>query len=168
MNLDPLGEYDDSVLWTALEKAHIVNVIKSLPGGLNYEVSEGGENFSAGQRQLLCLARYEYDTNDVYNTNQLFMIVYRALIRRSKILILDEATSSVDRETDQLVQATIRAEFGRGQCTILTIAHRLETIMDSDRILVMSEGKVGEIDSPSSLLRNSSSLFTQLVTADRS
>lgn len=89
------------------------------------------------------------------------------MVRKSKILILDEATSSVDYETDRLIQQTIREEFGRGQCTVLTIAHRLESIMDSDRILVMSAGRVGEFDTPKTLLNNSASLFKQLVDSDK-
>ena len=88
-------------------------------------------------------------------------------MRKSKILILDEATSSVDHETDRLIQATIRNEFGQGRCTVLTIAHRLESILDSDRILVMSNGRVGEIDTPRALLSNRSSLLSALIESDR-
>lgn len=91
----------------------------------------------------------------------------RALIRRCKVLLLDEATSSVDYETDAFIQKTIRKEFGNKVCTILTIAHRLDTIMDSDRILVMNRGQVGEFDTPSALLKNPNSLFSMLVAADR-
>ena len=93
---------------------------------------------------------------------------YRALIRKSKILILDEATSSIDYETDQLIQKTIQDEFGHGKSTILTIAHRLESIIDhSDRILVMKNGRIGELDSPINLLKNSTSLFTQLLKSEK-
>ena len=92
---------------------------------------------------------------------------FRALIRQCRVLLLDEATSSVDFETDAFIQKTIRSEFGNRVCTVLTIAHRLDTIMDSDRILVMDSGRVAECDTPAALLRNSRSLFSQLLAADR-
>ena len=103
-------------------------------------MSEGGSNLSVGQRQLVCLAR--------------------ALLRKTKILILDEATAAVDLETDDLIQATIRKEFE--ECTVLTIAHRLNTIMDYDRIMVLDKGIIAEFDSPNSLLENSNSMFYSL------
>ena len=87
-------------------------------------------------------------------------------MRKSKILILDEATSSVDYDTDALIQATIREEFGRGKCTVLTIAHRLGSILDSDRVLVMSDGRVGEMGPPQKLLQRKSSLLYQLVESE--
>lgn len=118
----------------------------SLPQGLQYEIAEGGDNFSQGQRQLFSLAR--------------------ALIRKSKILLLDEATSSIDWTTEKLIQNTIKTEFIDNNCTILIIAHRLDSIMGCDKVLVMSEGRVAEYDSPSVLLRRKDSLFTQLVRAD--
>jgi ATP-binding cassette subfamily C (CFTR/MRP) protein 1 len=104
-------------------------------------VAEGGENLSVGQRQLICLAR--------------------ALLRKTKILVLDEATAAVDLETDSLIQTTIRKEFK--ECTILTIAHRLNTIMDSNRVLVLDKGTIGEFDSPSNLLSNNNSIFYSLA-----
>lgn len=114
--------------------------ILGLPAGLQHEVSESGENFSVGQRQLICLAR--------------------ALLRKTKVLILDEATAAVDLETDDLIQKTIRVEFK--ECTVLTIAHRLNTIMDSDRIIVLDKGQIVEFDSPSNLLANSNSIFAAM------
>ncbi|XP_019094479.1 PREDICTED: ABC transporter C family member 11-like [Camelina sativa] len=112
-----------------------------IPFGLDAEVSEGGENFSVGQRQLLSLAR--------------------ALLRRSKILVLDEATASVDVRTDSLIQRTIREEFK--SCTMLVIAHRLNTIVDCDKILVLSSGQVLEYDSPQELLSRDTSAFIRMV-----
>eukprot|EP00051_Salpingoeca_urceolata_P006609 m.87350 g.87350 ORF g.87350 m.87350 type:complete len:1483 (+) comp14906_c0_seq3:85-4533(+) len=136
-NLDPFHRYDDATLWNALETSHLKSAIAELEGGLEAEVSEGGSNFSVGQRQLLCLAR--------------------AVLRKTKILVLDEATAAVDFETDQLIQNTIREEFYG--CTILVIAHRLNTIMDSDRVLVLDKGEVAEFDTPAALMANPQSLF---------
>ena len=137
-NLDPTGEHCDKSLWDSLELSHLQKYIsENLEMGLDNEVSEGGSNFSVGQRQLICLAR--------------------ALLRKAKILILDEATAAVDPETDDLIQATIRQEFK--DCTVLTIAHRLNTILDSSRIVVLSQGEIFEIDTPSNLLSNPSSSF---------
>lgn len=112
-------------------------MVLGLASGLNHEVSEGGENLSVGQRQLICLSR--------------------ALLRKTKVLILDEATAAVDLETDDLIQKTIRTEFK--DCTVLTIAHRLNTIMDSDRIVVLDKGKIVEFDSPTNLLQNKQTIF---------
>jgi ABC-type multidrug transport system fused ATPase/permease subunit len=141
MNLDPFGKYPDDQIWQALEHAHLKDFIQTLPTKLEYECGEGGQNLSVGQRQLLCLAR--------------------ALLRKTKILILDEATSAVDMETDELIQKTIRQEFS--DCTVLTIAHRLNTIMDSNRVMVLAAGKVCEFDTPTNLLANKNSLFYGLA-----
>uniref|UniRef100_A0A803QEB7 ABC-type xenobiotic transporter n=1 Tax=Cannabis sativa TaxID=3483 RepID=A0A803QEB7_CANSA len=140
-NLDPFCEHNDADLWEALEKAHLKDVIRRNPFGLDAEVLEGGENFSVGQRQLMSLAR--------------------AVLRRSKILVLDEATSAVDVGTDALIQKTIREGFK--SCTMLIIAHRLNTIIDSDRILVLDAGQVLEYDSPETLLSNKESAFSRMV-----
>ncbi|KAL3616846.1 Canalicular multispecific organic anion transporter 1 [Castilleja foliolosa] len=140
-NLDPFAEHNDPDLWEALERAHLKHVIRENAAGLDAEVLEGGENFSVGQRQLLSLAR--------------------ALLRRSKILVLDEATAAVDVRTDALIQKTIREEFK--SCTMITIAHRLNTIIDSDQILVLDSGQVTEYDSPENLLVNEASAFSKMV-----
>uniref|UniRef100_A0A668AGE1 Multidrug resistance-associated protein 1 n=1 Tax=Myripristis murdjan TaxID=586833 RepID=A0A668AGE1_9TELE len=132
MNLDPFDSYSDEEVWRALELAHLKSFVSGLPDKLNHECCEGGENLSLGQRQLLCLAR--------------------ALLRKTKILVLDEATAAVDLETDNLIQSTIRTQFE--DCTVLTIAHRLNTIMDYTRVLVLDKGEVAEFDSPSALIAN--------------
>ncbi|KAK6170726.1 hypothetical protein SNE40_019043 [Patella caerulea] len=141
MNLDPFEEVTDDALWQALDHAHLKTFVNSLPTKLDHECSEGGENLSVGQRQLLCLAR--------------------ALLRKSKILILDEATAAIDLETDDLIQATIRTEFE--DCTVLTIAHRLNTILDYTRIMVLDAGCVKEFDNPQELLKDESSLFYSMA-----
>ncbi|XP_025986918.1 multidrug resistance-associated protein 1 isoform X4 [Solenopsis invicta] len=141
MNLDPFNCYSDEEVWRALEHAHLKLFVKNLPSALLHEVTEGGENLSVGQRQLICLAR--------------------ALLRKTKVLILDEATAAVDLETDDLIQTTIRQEFK--DCTVLTIAHRLNTILDSDRVIVLDNGLIVEYDSPEVLLRNSSSSFYSMA-----
>ena len=143
-NLDPFGHQTDDQLWRVLELAHLKPFINSLGNGLSHVVSEGRENLSVGQRQLICLVR--------------------ALLRKTNVLVLDEATAAVDLETDSLIQSTIRAQFAH--CTIFTIAHRLNTIMDSDRVLVLDAGNVAEFDSPANLLADSSTIFYSLVKDD--
>lgn len=140
-NLDPFDEYSDEILWNALEEVELKEVVSDLPGGLESRMSEGGSNFSVGQRQLVCLAR--------------------AITRNNKILIMDEATANVDPQTDALIQSTIRRKFAN--CTVLTIAHRLHTIMDSDKVLVMDAGQVVEFGSPFELLQNTKGVFTSMV-----
>ncbi|KAG0062704.1 hypothetical protein BGZ89_010458 [Linnemannia elongata] len=141
-NLDPFSTLPDDSLWQALERAHLKPFISNLPGGLSFEVLPNGENFSVGQRSLICLAR--------------------ALLRQTKVLILDEATAAVDVETDDLIQKTIRKEFA--DRTILTIAHRIKTVMDSNKILVLEKGQVKEFATPKELLeRKGGSLFYSLA-----
>merc|ERR1712168_1649261 len=128
--MGPFDKHSDDAVWTAIKRSHLGSFVEKLPSQLKYECGEGGINLSVGQRQLVCLAR--------------------TLLKKTKILVLDEATAAVDLETDELIQATIRKEFS--DCTILTIAHRLNTIMDSDKVLVLDAGRVKEFDSPAGLL----------------
>eukprot|EP00090_Calanus_glacialis_P002437 TRINITY_DN11824_c0_g1_i1.p1 TRINITY_DN11824_c0_g1~~TRINITY_DN11824_c0_g1_i1.p1 ORF type:complete len:1639 (-),score=332.95 TRINITY_DN11824_c0_g1_i1:544-5460(-) len=136
-NLDPFEQYSDEAVWAALRQSHLSEFVSGLSSSLQHEVSEGGENLSVGQRQLICLAR--------------------ALLRKTKVLVLDEATAAVDLETDDLIQSTIRSEF-KG-CTIITIAHRLNTVLDYDRILVLKEGGIAELDSPKNLMQQDGGIF---------
>lgn len=146
-NLDPFDEYLDADIWKALEDVELKEAVQDLTSGLNSKMSEGGSNFSVGQRQLVCLAR--------------------AILRNNKILVLDEATANVDPQTDALIQHTIRKKFE--ECTVLTIAHRLNTVMDSDKVLVMDAGTVKEFDQPYKLLQNPDGIFYGMVqqTGDR-
>lgn len=139
-NLDPVGHFTDEQLWHSLELSHLKEYVSNQEGGLDAKVAESGSNLSSGQRQLLSLAR--------------------ALLTDSKILVLDEATAAVDVETDKLVQQVIRKEFK--DRTILTIAHRLNTILDSDKVIVLDFGKVIEFDAPSTLMQDPSTMFSAL------
>ncbi|XP_055606101.1 ATP-binding cassette sub-family C member 4-like isoform X1 [Uranotaenia lowii] len=141
-NLDPFEIYSDAELWAALEMVELKD-IASGPQGLQCRINNGGSNLSVGQRQLVCLAR--------------------AILRNNRILVLDEATANVDPDTDNLIQRTIRERFV--ECTVLTIAHRLNTIMDYDRILVMSEGQAVEYGTPAELLRIPQGVFKDIVLA---
>ncbi|KAF5273609.1 hypothetical protein FQR65_LT04608 [Abscondita terminalis] len=140
-NLDPFDECTDDALWQALEEVKLKEVVKALDLGLKSEISEGGSNLSVGQRQLICLAR--------------------AIIRNNKILILDEATANVDPQTDIVIQETIRKKFRK--CTVITVAHRLQTVIDSDKILVMDAGKVVEFGHPYDLLQNKDGMFYKMM-----
>ncbi|XP_031637724.1 multidrug resistance-associated protein 4-like [Contarinia nasturtii] len=137
-NLDPFEEYSDPDIWSALESVGLKSVVSRSWGSLDKPY---GENSSVGQRQLLCLAR--------------------AILRKNRILVLDEATANVDPQTDLLIQQTIRDRFT--ECTVLTVAHRLHTIIDSDRVLVMDSGRAAEFDDPHTLLQNGNDIFYGMV-----
>ncbi|GAB2290275.1 ATP-binding cassette sub- C member 9 [Dionaea muscipula] len=140
-NLDPLRQYSDREIWEALDKCQLGDLVRAKEGRLESTVVENGENWSMGQRQLFCLGR--------------------ALLKRSSILVLDEATASVDSATDGVVQKIINQEFK--DRTIVTIAHRIHTVIDSDLVLVLSEGRIAEYDTPSKLLERGDSFFSRLI-----
>lgn len=129
-NLDPFKAFPDDALWRTLQQVHLHDAVSALPNKLDALVETNGENWSVGQRQLICIGR--------------------ALLKHCKLLVLDEATAAVDLETDSLIQETIRENFQ--DCTILTIAHRLNTIIDSDRVMVLDRGRIMEFDHPAILL----------------
>ncbi|XP_074592764.1 ABC transporter C family member 10 [Curcuma longa] len=140
-NLDPLGQYTDQHIWEVLDKCQLREVVQEKEGGLDSLVVEDGLNWSMGQRQLFCLGR--------------------ALLRRSRILVLDEATASIDNATDAILQKTIRTEFA--DCTVITVAHRIPTVMDCDMVLAISDGNLVEFDEPMKLMKTEGSLFRELV-----
>ena len=139
-NLDPFSVQTDLDLWTALEEVQLKAMVEKLPGQLEYRVNETGSNFSVGERQLVCLAR--------------------ALVQKSKIIVMDEATANVDFKTDNLIQEVIRHKFK--DSTVLTIAHRLNTIMDYDKVLILDGGRMLEFDKPEILIQNGG-IFAELV-----
>uniref|UniRef100_A0A674EH88 Cystic fibrosis transmembrane conductance regulator n=1 Tax=Salmo trutta TaxID=8032 RepID=A0A674EH88_SALTR len=140
-NLDPFSQHSDEDLWNALQEVQLKSVVEELPNKMETVLAESGSNFSVGQRQLVCLAR--------------------AVLRKNRILIIDEATANVDPRTDELIQKTIRDKFR--ECTVLTIAHRLNTIIDSDRILVLDAGQIHAYDEPYTLLQNPDGIFFKMV-----
>ncbi|KAL3653593.1 Multidrug resistance-associated protein 7 [Castilleja foliolosa] len=140
-NLDPLCQHTDKEIWEVLGKCQLKEAVEEKEEGLDSPVVEDGSNWSMGQRQLFCLGR--------------------ALLRRSKILVLDEATASIDNTTDMILQKTIRTEFA--DCTVITVAHRIPTVMDSTMVLSISDGRLVEYDEPMKLIKRDDSLFGQLV-----
>ncbi|XP_069614144.1 ATP-binding cassette sub-family C member 4 isoform X2 [Ranitomeya imitator] len=136
-----LGLHDLRKGMSIIPQVQLKEAIEELPGKIETQLAESGTNFSVGQRQLVCLAR--------------------AILRKNQILIIDEATANVDPRTDELIQKTIREKFAN--CTVLTIAHRLNTIIDSDKIMVLDSGRVKEYDEPFNLLQNKESLFYKMV-----
>ena len=139
-NIDPFSEYSDQDLWTALEEVQLKKLVAKLPGQLEFKLKEYGTIFSVGERQLVCLAR--------------------ALVQKSKIIIMDEATANVDFKTDRLIQEVIRHKFK--DSTVITIAHRLNIIMDYDKVLVLDGGRVVEFDKPDVLIRKGG-LFAKMI-----
>ncbi|KAK9663652.1 hypothetical protein RND81_14G106400 [Saponaria officinalis] len=140
-NLDPLGQHSDVEIWEVLSKCQLKDGVQDKELGLDSLVVEDGSNWSMGQRQLFCLGR--------------------ALLRRSRVLVLDEATASIDNATDTILQRTIRAEFA--DCTVITVAHRIPTVMDCTKVLAISDGRLVEFDEPTALMKQEGSLFGQLV-----
>ncbi|XP_020206365.2 ABC transporter C family member 3 isoform X1 [Cajanus cajan] len=140
-NLDPLEEYTDENIWEALDMCQLGDEVRKQEGKLDSKVTENGENWSMGQRQLVCLGR--------------------VLLKKRKILVLDEATASVDTATDNIIQQTVKQYFS--ECTVTTIAHRITSIIDSDMVLFLNQGLIEEYDSPKKLLKNKSSSLAQLV-----
>ena len=145
-NLDPLNQHDDAEIWQALERVHLKDLVAHSPGQLEMHVEECGSNFSIGQRQMFCLSR--------------------ALLRRTCVLLMDEATANIDHQTDALVQESLREHF-KGH-TIITIAHRINTIIDYDRVLVLRNGSIVEFDSPKNLLADPDSLFFKMAAQHNS
>ena len=140
-NLDPRHVHDDTELWSVLEHALLKDHVSSMPGQLDAAIHEGGSNLSQGQRQLVSIAR--------------------ALLTPSNILVLDEATAAVDTQSDAMIQTTLRSDIFQNR-TIITIAHRINTILDSDRVLVLQNGRVAEFDTPRRLVEERG-LFYELV-----
>jgi ATP-binding cassette subfamily C (CFTR/MRP) protein 1 len=140
-NLDPFNEYPDDEIWEALSSSSLRTFVGSLQGKLDATVQDSGDNFSIGQRQLFCLAR--------------------AVLKKTKIIVLDEATASIDLATDALIQDAIRKKFVHS--TILTIAHRLNTIIDYDRVVVLEGGQIAEFDKPGNLVQREDSLFWKMI-----
>ncbi|KAI3842714.1 hypothetical protein MKW98_015381 [Papaver atlanticum] len=140
-NLDPLCQHSDQEIWEVLGKCQLEEAVREKGDGLDSFVADDGSNWSMGQRQLFCLGR--------------------ALLRRCRILVLDEATASIDNATDSILQKTIRVEFA--SCTVITVAHRIPTVMDCTRVLGLSDGKIMEYDEPMKLMNREDSLFAKLV-----
>ncbi|KAL0419396.1 UNVERIFIED_CONTAM: ABC transporter C family member 3 [Sesamum radiatum] len=140
-NMDPLEEYTDEQIWEALDKCHLGDEVRKKADKLDCAVAENGENWSVGQRQLVCLGR--------------------VLLKKSKILVLDEATSSVDTATDNLIQQTLRLHFS--DSTVITVAHRITSVLDSNMVLLLDQGLMKEYDNPKKLVEDKSSAFAKLV-----
>lgn len=141
--LDPFEAYSNLEVWSVLEKVNMKDTVKAFPNGLAETIRENGENLSQGQRQLICIAR--------------------ALLRQAQVLVVDEGTSAVDPTTDELIQNVLRSEAMSRGTTVLAIAHRLQTIIDFDRILVLGAGTILEYDTPAKLMSDPESKFSQML-----
>ena len=139
LTLDPLGHVEDAAIWSVLQQTQMAHAVRSL----DMPIAEGGSNLSAGQRQLLCIAR--------------------AMLARARLVIMDEATSSVDAETDARIQRAVRAAFG--DATVITIAHRLNSVLDADKIMVLDDGELVEFGPPRELMARPSGRFRAMVHA---
>ena len=144
-NLDLSNKNDDIQIWGALQKCCLSEKFRAEPDGLDFKIQEKGRNLSSGEKHLMCLAR--------------------AILTNRKILCIDEATASVDYETDHFIQETIRKEFAN--LTVITIAHRIETIIDYDKVLILDDGKIVEFDTPNNLLADKMSAFYSLVNSNQ-
>lgn len=140
--LDPYNDFSDVEIWEILDLVFMADSVREMDGGLDAVIEEAGSNISQGQRQLICIAR--------------------AALRKCKVLVMDEATAAVDPHTDDMIQKVLRGKLIHGGTTVLTIAHRLNTIADYDRVLVLANGGVGEFGDPKKLLRKPSSLFYKM------
>jgi ABC-type branched-subunit amino acid transport system ATPase component len=145
--LDPFNEFTDEKIWGALSEVSMKDYVESTPHKLDEILYERGENLSQGQRQLLCIAR--------------------ALLRKSKIIVIDEGTSAVDPHTDNVIQEVLKANTDKNKSTILTVAHRLSTIVNYDKVLVLRDGVVVEFDTPNNLIDNKNSLFYSMLQENR-
>ena len=139
-NIDPHDHYSDKEIWDALLVVALKDTVMGMEGGLDAPIAEGGSNLSVGQRQLVCFAR--------------------ALLRKPKIVVMDEATAAVDNQTDNLIQKVLKEKLK--DCTVLTIAHRLNTIVESDRLLVLDQGNLAECDTPAVLKAKEGGIFKEM------
>ncbi|RHY76145.1 hypothetical protein DYB30_013503, partial [Aphanomyces astaci] len=140
--LDPLDQYTDAELWVVLARVQLTGRIAAETDKLQSVVEENGENYSVDERQMLCMAR--------------------ALLRQCRIVVMDEATAAMDHETDQNLQRVIRDEFAGS--TVLTIAHRLDTVLDADRIMVFDQGRIVQCDAPGKLIQAGTGIFYDLCS----
>ncbi|XP_070538811.1 ATP-binding cassette sub-family C member 4-like [Ptychodera flava] len=145
MNLDPFDEFDDERLWKVIDQVDLREMVEAMEERFDGELCEGGSNLSVGQRQLVCLAR--------------------AILQETKILVIDEATANIDATTDERIQKTIKKQFK--DCTVLTIAHRLNTVIDCDKIMVVHDGTIAEFDEPYKLMQKEEGAFRNMVTASK-
>ena len=143
INIDPYSKYKDEDIWNALEVCNLKDYVSNLPDKLEHQLESEGSNLSLGQKQLFCIAG--------------------AILMRPKIMVFDESTSAVDQTSDLLIQKVIETQFA--DSTVISIAHRLNTIAGYDRVIVLDQGALKEMDTPRALLNDQNSLFYQLAEA---